>query len=104
MPSQRVLAVYRGSEIRSVASPLFMSVSLVADSATSTDNVRGEKVTLIALFGVEDGIGNATVTSSDVCVHEYGGGFAGVVGSAVVTESKFSPARGMGAISSGLGL
>ena len=58
----------------------------------------GVKATLIADFGVVDGSGNATVTESEVCVHEYGGGFGR--GSA----SRFSPARGMGAISSGVGV
>lgn len=58
----------------------------------------GVKVIFIADFGVVDGSGKATVTESEVCVHEYGGGFGR--GSA----SRFSPARGIGAISSGVGV
>jgi hypothetical protein len=58
----------------------------------------GAKETFIADFGVEDGSGNATVTESEVCVHEYGGGFGRG------SPSKFSPVRGIGATSSGVGV
>ena len=57
----------------------------------------GVSVTLIADFGVVDGSGNAIVTESEVCVHEYGGGFG------MVSMLRFSSARGIGAILSGVG-
>jgi len=56
------------------------------------------RVTFIADFGVVDGSGNATVTESEVWVHEYGGGFGRD------SASRFSPARGIGAISSEVGV
>ena len=55
-------------------------------------------VSLIAGFGAVAGRGNATVMESEVCVHEYGGGCG------TVSASKFSPARGMGTISSEVGV
>lgn len=72
--------------------------STEASSEMNKLRALGVKLTLIVDFGVVDGSGNATVTESDVCVHEYGGGFGR--GSA----SRFSPARGTGAISSGVGV
>ena len=55
-------------------------------------------VTLITDFGVVVGSGNATAMESEVCVHEYGGGFG------TVPASKFSPARGACTISSEVGV
>lgn len=73
-----------------------------SDSADASEMKRLRafevKVTLIADFGVADGSGNATVTESEVCVQEYGGGFRRVF------ASRFSPTRGIGAISSAAGV
>ena len=91
MPSQKDLAMYRGR-----------GMSEESDSDASPEIKRFRdfvvNVTFIADFGMVDGSGNATVTESEVCVHEYGGG----VGTA--SASRSSSARGIGAISSGVGL
>jgi len=63
---------------------------------TCTVNVRDEKETLICDLSVVEGSGNARVTSSFVCVQEYGGGFVGPFSS----MSRFSFRRGIGASSS----